>query len=97
MSQCSGINAIYEAAFWISFDLKLSFLALFFDSFYNVEIDQFLLTLAVEKKISPHLYFPLCSYTKPARTLSINGQNSRVLKLSFFSLKMIVKSGLEFI
>ena len=33
----------------------------------------------------------------PARTLSISGVESRVLKLSFLSLKMMVKSGLEFI
>ena len=33
----------------------------------------------------------------PARTLSISGLKSRVLKLSFLSLKMTVKSGLEFI
>ena len=32
-----------------------------------------------------------------ARTLSISGVKSRVLKLSFLSLKMMVKSGLEFI
>ena len=36
------------------------------------------------------------SYT-PARTLSISGLKSRVLKLSFLSLQMMVKSGLEFI
>ena len=33
----------------------------------------------------------------PARTLSISGLKSWVLKLSFLSLKMIVKSGLYFI
>ena len=33
----------------------------------------------------------------PARTHSISGLKSRVLKLTFFSLKMMVKSGLEFI
>ena len=33
----------------------------------------------------------------PARTLSISALKSRVLKLSFLSLKMMVKSGLEFI
>ena len=33
----------------------------------------------------------------PARTLSINGLKSRVLKLSFLSLQMMVESGLEFI
>ena len=33
----------------------------------------------------------------PARTLSIRGLKSRVLKISFLSLKMMVKSGLEFI
>ena len=31
----------------------------------------------------------------PARTLSISGLKSRVLKLSFLSLKMMVKSGLD--
>ena len=33
----------------------------------------------------------------PARTHSISGLKSRVLKLTFLALKMIVKSGLEFI
>ena len=33
----------------------------------------------------------------PARTHSISGLKSRVLKLTFFSLKMMVKSGLQFI
>ena len=33
----------------------------------------------------------------PARTHSISGLKSRVLKLTFLSLKMMVKSGLEFI
>ena len=36
-------------------------------------------------------------YITPARTLSISRLNSRVLKLSFLTLKMMVKSGLEFI
>ena len=40
---------------------------------------------------------PLVSLYTPAGTLSISGLKSRVLKLSFFSLKMVVKSGLEFI
>ena len=41
-----------------------------------------------------------CSQTNdstPARTLFINGLKSRVMKLPFSSLKMMVKSGLEFI
>ena len=33
----------------------------------------------------------------PARTLFISGLKSRVMKLPFLSLKMMVKSGLEFI
>ena len=33
----------------------------------------------------------------PVNILSISGLKSRVLKLSFLSLKMTVKSGLEFI
>ena len=33
----------------------------------------------------------------PVRTHSISGRKSRVMKLPFFSLKMMVKSGLEFI
>ena len=33
----------------------------------------------------------------PLRTLGISGLKSRVLKLTYFSLKMMVKSGLEFI
>ena len=39
--------------------------------------------------------FSIQQYT-PARTLSISGQKSQVLKLTFLSLKMMVKSGLEF-
>ena len=35
--------------------------------------------------------------TTPARTLFISGLKSRVTKLPFLSLKMMVKSGLEFI
>ena len=37
------------------------------------------------------------TYFTPARTLSISGLKSRVLKLSFLSLKMMAKSGLELI
>ena len=37
------------------------------------------------------------SFPTPARTHSISGLKSRVLKLKIFYLKMIVKSGLEFI
>ena len=37
------------------------------------------------------------SLTTPARTLSISGLKSGVLKLSFLSLKNIVKSGVEFV
>ena len=40
--------------------------------------------------------YVLGQYT-PARTHSISGLKSRVLKLTFSSLKMMVKSGLEFI
>ena len=36
-------------------------------------------------------------FVTPARTLSISGLKSRVFELSFLSLKMMVKSGLEFI
>ena len=35
--------------------------------------------------------------TTPARTHSISGLKSQVLKLTFLALKMMVKSGLEFI
>ena len=45
-------------------------------------------------KIFPWLAW---SKTTPARTHSINGLKSRVLKLTFLALKMMVKSGLEFI
>ena len=44
-----------------------------------------------------HTPIPCVSSITPARTLSISGLKSRVLKLSFLSLKMMVKSGLEFI
>ena len=37
------------------------------------------------------------SDSTPVRTHSISGLKSRVMKLSFLSLKMMVKSGLEFI
>ena len=36
-------------------------------------------------------------HSTPVRTLSISGLKSRVMKLPFLSLKMMVKSGLEFI
>ena len=39
----------------------------------------------------------LITYITPARTYSISGLKSRVLKLTFLALKMMVKSGLEFI
>ena len=39
----------------------------------------------------------ICLYVTPARTLFISGLKSRVMKLPFLSLKMMVKSGLEFI
>ena len=39
----------------------------------------------------------MTSEPTPARTLSISGLKSRVLKLSFLSLQMMLKSGLEFI
>ena len=35
-------------------------------------------------------------YPTPLRTLGISGLKSRVLKLTFFWLKMTVKSGVEF-
>ena len=47
-----------------------------------------------------HVYLNMkgnISHLTPARTHSISGLKSRVLKLTFFSLKMMVKSGLEFI
>ena len=44
------------------------------------------------------LYFKLYRIViTPARTLFISGLKSRVMKLPFLSLKMMVKSGLEFI
>ena len=39
----------------------------------------------------------MCKELTPARTLFISGLKSRVMKLPFLSLKMMVKSGLEFI
>ena len=50
-------------------------------------------------RFSPSLYrcFTHRTYITPIRTLSISGLKSRVLKLSFLSLKMMAKSGLEFI
>ena len=43
------------------------------------------------------LAFMLSAQLTPVITLFISGLKSRVLKLSFLSLKMMVKSGLEFI
>ena len=40
---------------------------------------------------------PPMSAITPLRTPGISGLKSRVLKLTFFSLKIMVKSGLEFI
>ena len=45
----------------------------------------------------PTLPFLPASYATPVRTLSISGLKSRVMKRPFFSLKMMIKSGLEFI
>ena len=42
-----------------------------------------------------HYRFDDSSFT-PARTLSISGLKSRVLKLPFFNLKMMMKNGLDF-
>ena len=42
--------------------------------------------------LSPHT-----PYTTPGRALSKSGLKFRVLKLSFLSLEMMVKSGLEFV
>ena len=41
--------------------------------------------------------YNICIWITPVITLFISGLKSRVLKLSFLSLKMMVKSGLEFI
>ena len=49
-----------------------------------------------EKEKSALKYIRDLVYFTPARTHFISGLKSRVLKLIFFSLKMMVKSGLEF-
>ena len=46
---------------------------------------------------SPYTRCYFWLFTTPVKTLFISGLKSRVLKLSFLSLKMMVKSGLEFI
>ena len=45
----------------------------------------------------PPKYPERASEATPARTLFISGLKSRVMKLPFLSIKMMVKSGLEFI
>ena len=45
----------------------------------------------------PPRFLDFATCLTPARTLSISRLKSRVLKLSFLSLKMMVKSSLEFI
>ena len=54
------------------------------------------LTLADSNKMSKKIGFYLNGLT-PVITLFISGLKSRVLKLSFLSFKMMVKTGLEFI
>ena len=54
------------------------------------------------EKSSPSIYRDVHAllhvpHVTPTRTLSISGLKSRVLKLSLLSLKMMVKSGLEFV
>ena len=58
----------------------------------------FLCICFLEKKIT-HPYYLLTWFFcfTPARTHFISGLKSRVLKFTFFSLKMMVKTGLEFI
>ena len=74
----------------------LSILIIFFN------LGKFMLFVDVNSKEN-HLWhndsFELTSSgpVTPARTLSISGRKSRVLKLSFLSLKMMAKSGLEYI
>ena len=53
------------------------------------------LVIAQNAKISVSGFYWICN--TPARTHSKSRLKSRVLKLTFFSLKMMVKSGLEFI
>ena len=53
--------------------------------------------------VNVHIYFVVflaiidLESSTPARTLLISGLKSLVMKLSFLTLKMMVKSGLEFI
>ena len=51
---------------------------------------------SIKNDFSP-LYVISLSPVTPARTLFISGLKSRVLKLPFFYLKMMVKSGLDFL
>ena len=54
-------------------------------------------TITLQNLQSSTVFHSFLNIITPARTLSISGLKSRVLKLSFLSLKMMVKSGLEFI
>ena len=91
--------------FWRSF-VSFSWICVFtryfslpWSGLINSELQIFLIgpkiALMMKKIIWIWIWKNLSDCT-PARTLSISWLKSRVLKLSFFSLKMIVKSGLEF-
>ena len=71
----------------------LNFYLRFFDIIKPRRIEH----LQKEEPFSSDPYFSTYMFLTPSRTHSISGLKSRVLKLTFFSLKMMVKSGLEFI
>ena len=50
----------------------------------------------LDEIVSLRLWYSIMIECTPARTLSISGLKSRILKLSFFNLKMMMKNYLDF-
>ena len=65
-------------------------------SFVLFKMAGFQIYLQLRAMLSQSLRGEIYWHFTPARTLSISGLKSRVLKLSFLSLKMMVKSGIEY-
>ena len=85
-----------SACFFIDQKTKLSEIITAYLSISNLYI--VLVKIGVlQQKSSPSVLLYNSRCDTPVITLFISGLKSRVLKLSFLSLKMIVKSGLEFI
>ena len=69
-------------------------------TFFNVESSLFSFSSDLQQWIWRKLFYYTvpckCHHITPATTLSISGLKSRVLKLPFFNLKMMMKNGLDF-